>query len=390
MLVVAICFASLSVVSSSSSSSKLPDQFFGMNVLHAINRTPWPATEIASIRLWDTDDTSWQHIQPARGKFDWNGLDRWLKLANRRHVEVVYTFGRVPKWANGGKHQSVPPTNLEDWDKFVRAIVRHAKGRVAAWELWNEPNDPNFWTGDMNTLLQMSQRAYHIIKSEQPNAIVLTPSATWHNDISPWQWFKQYFAAGGGQFADVIAFHGYVGTAPEGLTREIGNIRRVAADYSVEKPLWDTESSWGIDAKLSDPKSQATFLARSYILHASQGVHRLYWYAWDGSDGGAISDKSWGTLWDREDGVRDPGHALTTVARWLREADLPLICETSKTVWTCTLNSTAAVVWDSTSDHPYTVDSRFTKYHDLAGQIHDVAANKVVIIGRSPILLNSH
>lgn len=381
---VAICFATLNL-----SSSKLPDQFFGMNVLHASNRTPWPEAKIASIRLWDTDDTSWSHIEPARGKFDWNGLDRWLALAHRHNVDVVYTFGRVPKWANGSKHQSVPPSKLDDWDAFVRAIVRHARGRITAWELWNEPNDPNFWTGDMSALLDMSRRAYRIIKTEQQNAIVLTPSATWHDNISPSQWFRQYFAAGGGTFADVIAFHGYIGTAPEGLTREVENIRKVAGDYSVEKPLWDTESSWGIDAKLSDPKSQATFLARSYILHASQGVHRFYWYAWDGSDGEATSDRSWGTLWNRRDGVRPPGHALATVASWLRDADLPLICKTSKTVWTCALNNRSAVVWDSASDHPYTVDSRFTRYHDLAGQVHAVAADKVVTIGRSPILLNS-
>jgi hypothetical protein len=382
---VAICFAALHL-----HSSKLPEQFFGMNVLHAINRTPWPTAKIASIRLWDTDDTSWSHIEPARGKFDWDGLDRWLTLAGRHKVEVVYTFGRVPKWANGNKHQSVPPIDLEDWDAFVRAIVRHAKGRIVAWELWNEPNDPSFWTGDLNTLLQMSQRAYRIIKAEQPSAIVLTPSATWHENVSPSQWFRQYFSAGGGSFADVIAFHGYVGTAPEGLTREVENIRKAAADSSIEKPLWDTESSWGIDAKLNDPASQAAFLARSYILHASQGVHRFYWYAWDGSDGGATSDQSWGTLWEHIDGVREPGRVLTTVANWLRDAELPLICQTSKTVWTCILNNESTIVWDSASDHPYSVDSRFTRYHDLAGHVHPVAANKIVPIGPSPILLNSH
>ena len=233
----------------------------------------------------------------------------WLRplvnLAKDHKAEVIYTFGRVPKWANNGKAQSVPPANLEDWETFVRAIVRHAKGRISAWELWNEPNDPKFWTGDMQTLIQMTERAYRIIKSEQPDAIVLTPSATWHEGMSAPQWFRLYFAAGGGKFADVIAFHGYVGLAPETLTREIEHIRAVAGEYSVEKPIWDTESSWGMDAKLEDPVSQAAFLARSYILHASEGVHRFYWYAWDGSDGrSTVSKESWGTLWDRDGLVR--------------------------------------------------------------------------------------
>jgi len=321
-----------------------------MNVLHAISRTPWPDATVNSIRLWDTDDTRWSKLEPARGKFYWSGLDRWLTLAEKHRVQVVYTFGRVPAWANDGKAQSVPPTNLDDWDTFVRAIVRHAKGRIGAWELWNEPNDPKFWTGDMKTLIQMSERAYRIIKSEQPDAIVLTPSATWHEGMSASQWFKLYFAAGGGKFADVIAFHGYVGLAPEALTREIDHIRQAARNASVDKPIWDTESSWGMDTKMVDPTSQAAFLARSYVIHVSQGVHRFYWYAWDGSDGRSASNESWGTLWDR-DGLRLAGRALKTVSTWLQEAELPLHCQSSETVWTCPLNSRAALVWDSASEH---------------------------------------
>src|SRR4051812_32441088 len=148
----------------------------------------------------------------------------------------------------------------------------------------------------MPTLVTMAQHAYQIIKAAQPDAVVLTPSATW-TTTSPAQWFSQYFAAGGGRYAGAISFHGYVGQIPEGIVSDLQNIRAAAGQYSLSnKPIWDTEASWGIDANLSDSTAQANFLARFYILHVSQGVQRFYWYAWDGSDGGKTpASESWGT-----------------------------------------------------------------------------------------------
>jgi len=366
----------------------LPPNFFGMNVLHAINNTPWPAAPVSSLRLWDSDDTRWSAIEPSRGKFNFEGLDRWLALAEKHHAEVLYTFGRVPAWANDNQRQSVPPKDLKDWDDFVRALVRHAKGRIHAYELWNEPNQSNFWSSDVKTLLEMGSRAYRIIKQEQPGAIVTTPAPTWHT-VEPYQWLQTYLDLGGGKFADVIAFHGYVGVAPESLTGELERIRRVAKNNDVDKPIWDTESSWGIDSKLPDANAQSAFLARSYILHVSQGVHRFYWYAWDGSDGNTtISDRSWGTLWDRN-GVRPPGEALASVVAWLQQATLPLICTTQQSTWTCKLNSNSMLIWDTQSQHSFTTDPRYSEYQDLSRSTHPVPANHQVTIGPSPVLLRS-
>src|SRR6185369_11600414 len=128
---------------------QLPDQFFGMNVLHATYKTPWPAVKIGSLRLWDSDETSWANIEKRPGDFNFDGLDHWLQLAKSHHAEVLFTFGRMPAWANGNRHQSVPPNDLKQWDEFVRSLVRHANGRISSYELWNEPNMKNFWSGDL-------------------------------------------------------------------------------------------------------------------------------------------------------------------------------------------------------------------------------------------------
>jgi hypothetical protein len=173
---------------------------------------------------------------------------------------------------------------------------------------------------------------------------------------------------------------------------DLEGIRSVAKKYSLSgKPIWDTESSWGIDAHLTDPDAQANFLARSYILHISQGVQRFYWYAWDGSDGGTTSpDKSWGTLWDVTNGNRPAGQAYGIVRSWLLKAKLPLRCTEDNSVWRCRLSDSSLIIWNSSIQQDYEADPPFTRYSDLAGQSRSLPADHHVSIGPSPILLETH
>ncbi len=62
-----------------------------------------------------------------------------------------------------------------------------------------------------------------------------------------------------------------------------------------DKPIWDSEGSWGDPNVLRDREAQAASVARSYLLHWSNGVGRFYWYIWDdsGTDPGGMG---WGSL----------------------------------------------------------------------------------------------
>ena len=52
-----------------------------------------------------------------------------------------------------------------------------------------------------------SERAYEIIKTIDPGAMVLTPSPV--GGYGP-PWMSRFLAAGGGKYADIMAFHGYL------------------------------------------------------------------------------------------------------------------------------------------------------------------------------------
>ena len=100
-------------------------------------------------------------------------------------TEIIYTFGKTPRWASTapdaagvyGPGECAPPS-ISAWDQYVTAIVTNAAGRIKYWELWNEPDQANSYCGDLATMVTMAQHAYRIIKSIDPSAMVLSPSAT--------------------------------------------------------------------------------------------------------------------------------------------------------------------------------------------------------------------
>ena len=164
--------------------SQTPATFFGMNTGRVNASLPWPSVPLGTIRLWNTG-TNWNDLEPSRDTYDWSNLDHYIGLAQSHDVDLLYTFGGTAQWAASGASSQCkyntgscyPPTNIQDWDNFVTAVVAHSAGRIKYWEIWNEANLPPYWTGDIPTLIVMAQHAYKIIKTADPTFQVLCPSS---------------------------------------------------------------------------------------------------------------------------------------------------------------------------------------------------------------------
>ena len=88
----------------------------------------------------------WGMCEKERGKFDWTEYDRQLKTvegADMRLMPILlrYYAQYEQAWAGSVAQGTIqrPPYKMEEWSAFVRKVVERYKGRVTAWELWNEP-----------------------------------------------------------------------------------------------------------------------------------------------------------------------------------------------------------------------------------------------------------
>jgi len=383
------------------------------------SRMDWPTVTTSAIRLWGTN-TYWGDMNPAAGVYDFTTFDKWLSTAQANGADMIYTFGEIPNWASSSPSlvcgnanvplgSCAPPDDLNSdgtgtnkhWKDFVTAVVTHANGQIKYWEIWNEPTVPGYWQGNNSQMLRMAQDAYAIIKSIQPSALVTTPTpSTGINGVA--NWMGPYLALGGGQYADIMTFHGYswkntpgLWPVPEDIVPLVENLKAVLVAYGQDtKPLWCTEGSWGDTSGngFTDPDLRAAFVARHYLLQASEGVLRYYWFAWDNQVDG---------LWDYTTGtINDSGTAYQEVENWIVGATPSGQCTAVGTLWTCSYARSggfqAQAMWDtsqSCSNGSCTtlsipVGSQYVSYLDLGGQSHTIK-NGSVPVGAKPIFMQN-
>src|SRR5262249_30178829 len=140
--------------------------------------TPWPSVSVPEWRLWDAGVT-WPELEPSKGQWEFGRLDRYVSLARQHGTGILLTLGGSPPWASA--RPQVPshytpgftaePADLNDWRTYVRTVASRYKGRIQAYEIWNEPNLKDFWSGTTDQMLTLTKEAAEIIHSLDANAI---------------------------------------------------------------------------------------------------------------------------------------------------------------------------------------------------------------------------
>lgn len=397
----------------------IPAAFFGMTYFE---RGDYPAPPVLMTgALGKGVGVTWPYLQHASicptspcAAFEWHATDLYAGMAASHGVEWFYAFDNVPRWAvsntSGCGTYGEPAdmctntaTHLSDWTRYVTALVQRydgttGHGRIAIYELWNEPDNPEDWTDTTANLAALAVEAVRIIRANDAakgiHTIIATPSGT-AGFLAP---FMSAYAAAGGSAADfdAVSLHAYYASAKcAGLPAPCAEaVLNDAAAFKAEmarlglagRPLFDTEGSFGSaeDYGALTGEEQVAFVARWHLLHWSGGVSRMMWYAADNG--------TWGTLCATTNPctLNAAGAAYNQVYGWMVGAAMPAPCASSDTVWTCTLIDPAGAqtlaVWNTRGSSSYTVPSGYGHYKDLAGNTETIAGGTVGV-GIQPILL---
>ena len=208
---------------------------------------------------WVRIDVSWADLQPRPRKpadeAYASRFDRCLTLARAHGFKVLATLGWSPRWANGGRGAGAPPLSARPYVQIAHWAALHWRGRVDAWEVWNEPNLWESWAGTAAQYARLLHFAYPAIKSGDPNALVVFGGVSGNDD----RFIAQAYAAGARGSFDVMATHPYqgVGDAPpehpdtgeRWWITHVDVVRKVMeANGDARKPIWFTESGWSAHA----------------------------------------------------------------------------------------------------------------------------------------------
>lgn len=224
---------------------------------------------------WLKQQIRWADMEPSRGNIDWAPIDQIVNNASAAGVKVLFSVVTTPSWARADHRTDGPPDNYGDFANFLAAMASRYKGRVHAYEVWNEQNFSREWGGgtiNPGGYVELLKVVYPQIKAADPGALViagaLTPTGVNDPNIAVddvW-YLDQMYAYQGGVFktvCDGIGAHmaGYnnapddwvdkntVNTPgfkghPSFYFRRIDQLHDVMAKYGDTKQMWITEYEW--------------------------------------------------------------------------------------------------------------------------------------------------
>jgi len=370
-----------------------------------INTTSQPGT----VRLWDAG-VAWSVLETSSGAYDWSNLDTWLDLiAQHRPTAAIYTLGHVPCFITTGRCSGQawdnwspgPPADLTSsgsrtFNTFVTQLVYHCspaghcvKDYIKYWEMWNEANLSNYWTGNVSQLYQMLKPVIAIIRNAVPGAVVSTPPVCGGDTTWMASWIQQENAHG--RLSDYYGFHVYLrdGT-PEDRIKMVGRMVTTKNNNGWTTTPWmNTETNFvNTDYTCSSQYTAADCQGQIVRWHVLQ-------YAYQGGAGGAVHI-GWFNWPSITSGI-DYDTYYYTMMQWLKGATFRQSCAQNGDLWTCSLKeangASGLIVWNASGNSEYTPATQYTSYRAFngtyGGKTVSITPGQRTTVGVVPIMFQT-
>lgn len=192
----------------------------------------------------------WNQVEPERGHYDWTAVDALLAQI-RSPDEALVALESASTWATRTKVPLLPPSpakDLDDYYRFVHAVVAHCKGRVRYWQNDCEPSNPVFWAGTSDEFVAELHTFHRAVKDADPEALVvaggydglfnppgLPPIPGQERGLA---FFDRVLEKGAADF-DVFDMRLYA--SPYTIPARVAYIQKRMADLGYQKPIVCTE-----------------------------------------------------------------------------------------------------------------------------------------------------
>ncbi|MCU0498686.1 MAG: cellulase family glycosylhydrolase [Anaerolineae bacterium] len=270
---------------------------------------------------------AWHDLEPSRGRWIWRQSDRIVDEIQARDLRLIVRLGDVPRWAQRPQNadfpdvHDTPPADLADWAVYCGTIAARYQGRVAAYQIWNEPNLAREWGGDRPDpagYVAMLAACSQAIRAADPDAILISAglSPTGNDDALARRddlYLQDLYDLNFQQYVDVVGMHAPGFTAPEvdpadapagrwASFRRIEDLRKImiangdaARQVAILETGYTTEQRDPVYAWFAvDEATQARHLSAAYAYAAE------HWRPWVGLMSAIYMSKPTWTAEDEE------------------------------------------------------------------------------------------
>ena len=165
---------------------------------------------------WVKQKFPWREIEGIeKGQYDWYRSDYIVEETEKAGLKLLVRLDQQPYWSEPADNQwqeNGPPGDMADFADFCGAVAARYRGRIGAYQVWNEPNLSREWGNrppDPAAYTELLAACYTAIKAADPAAVVvsagLAPTGTDNDAAMPDTAFLQgMYDAGAAAYFDVL------------------------------------------------------------------------------------------------------------------------------------------------------------------------------------------
>jgi hypothetical protein len=218
-------------------------------------------------------------LESSPGVWDFSRYDAVVegnKNAGRKQLAVL---GFDTGWIHGdGKRNDfISADEMPHFINYVETLVTRYKGKVDAWEIWNEPNVPvRFWNGKAADFFALSKAAAEKIRECDSGAVIVAGSF-WR---APASYIRRMFKSGALDDVDALSFHPYA-VNPNGVAKQYDKFVKIIAKENFSGEVWVTEIGYPVAGWYPSRVSEARFgeyIRDTLTALATKGARTIFWY----------------------------------------------------------------------------------------------------------------
>ena len=254
---------------------------------------------------WYRLGTPWTWTERKKGEFNWERRDKHVALLEAKGISIMGLFSGTPPWAvvpapkDDYRKWAYPPRDMKDLETFVEKLTARYRGRIGAFEFWNEPYGgffaipPDWKRTKGQVFAEMMKAAYRGAKKGNPDCkICINPTgcdmlAQGRND------FVNDVLANAPDAFDIFNHHPYTSPVSFGVVK----VRSPEAFKMVElmdmtrdmlktkargQEIWNSEQGYTLDLDAPPDGSYAMdyakYVVRSYLLQRAASIGRVFWF----------------------------------------------------------------------------------------------------------------
>lgn len=191
-------------------------------------------------------DLLWSDIHKGPNHNSYAKYDEIVDLLQKNNIQVLGLLHYNKTEAREGTVRwNTPPDSPEEFARYVSDTVQRYRGWIKHWEIWNEPNHDNYWSGpkdDLKKYCELLRLSYQAAKKADPDCTVI--NGGFAHPIP--EAVRDLYTAGGANIFDAVNIHPFIdplGKSPaEELEKIITKTKKIMDESGDgQKKIWITE-----------------------------------------------------------------------------------------------------------------------------------------------------